>query len=187
MIIGIVSHYAGGKDTVSEYLKKEKEFIYYSLSDIIRDELKKRGMSENRDNLINVGNDLRKKFGNKILAKRSFDKIKKTNKNVVLGSIRNPSEVKFLKKQKNFFLVKIDCPIEIRYERLKERNRIGDIKSLEEFIKKEKQEESSDPSKQQIHKVVQMADLSIDNSGSLNQLYKNINKLIKKLRGESEC
>ena len=40
MIIGITGSYASGKDTVASILQ-EKGFIHYSLSDILREELKK--------------------------------------------------------------------------------------------------------------------------------------------------
>ncbi len=180
MILGLVSFIGAGKDTVASYLVK-KGFIHRSLSDEIRDELKKRKLPETRDNLINVGNELRKKFGNDVLAKRAFEKIKKLNKHAIISSIRNAGEVKFFKKQPEFILVEIYCPLEIRYKRLKKRNRIGDIKSFKEFLLSEKREQASDPSKQQIHKVIKLADLKINNSGTIKQLQNNTDNLINKI------
>jgi dephospho-CoA kinase len=61
MIIGITGPNASGKDTVADILE-EKGFIHYSLSDILREELKKSNKEEIRKNLIKIGNELRKKI-----------------------------------------------------------------------------------------------------------------------------
>ena len=81
MIIGVTGSYASGKDSVAEYLIK-KGFQHFSLSDEIRKELKKRKIKETRQNLIKLGNELRKKHGNEILAKRIIELISKNNKNL---------------------------------------------------------------------------------------------------------
>ena len=38
-------------------------YVYFSLSDIIREELTRRGEPPSRDNLIRAGNELRERFG----------------------------------------------------------------------------------------------------------------------------
>ncbi len=58
MIIGLVGRNAAGKGEAANYLKS-KGFVYYSLSDAIREEAAKRGLEHSRDNLINLGNELR--------------------------------------------------------------------------------------------------------------------------------
>jgi len=75
MLIGLTGKSGSGKDTVADYLK-EKGFIYFSLSDIIREECKKRGKKIERDNLIKIGNELRKKHGPSVLADKTIQKIK---------------------------------------------------------------------------------------------------------------
>ena len=60
MIIGLTGKNAAGKGEVAEYLKK-KGFVYYSLSDVIREEATEKGLEHSRENLINLGNELRKK------------------------------------------------------------------------------------------------------------------------------
>ena len=67
MLIGLTGRNAAGKGEVAEYLKK-KSFYYYSLSDVIRDEIRSRGQEPTREALIEVGNELRQKHGAHILA-----------------------------------------------------------------------------------------------------------------------
>ena len=179
MIIGVTGSYASGKDSVAEYLIK-KGFQHFSLSDEIRKELKKRKIKETRQNLIKLGNELRKKHGNEILAKRIIELISKNNKNLnknyLVSSIRNIGEVNELKKTCSFILVWVDALPKIRYNRLINRQRTGDLQTFEEFIKSENLEKSEDPNKQQLHKVKEMADIIIDNSGTLEELYDELDK-----------
>src|SRR5262245_54894467 len=108
MIIGLTGKNASGKGEAAAFLK-DKSFYYYSLSDVIRDDLERRNVAVTRDSLIATGNELREKFGPDILAKRILEKMD-PNRNFVVDSIRNPSEIEALRKTGNFFLLNIDAP-----------------------------------------------------------------------------
>ena len=69
MIIGLTGKNGAGKTEVSQYLVS-RGFEYHSLSDEIREEVKKRGMEITRDVLTEVGNELRSQFGAGVLAER---------------------------------------------------------------------------------------------------------------------
>jgi len=177
--IGFTGFNCSGKDTAADILV-EIGFKHFSLSDIIRDEIKELGLEENRETLIYVGNDLRKNLGNNILAKRTNEKIKDLDK-AVISSIRNEFEVEELRKNKDFILVSIEASIELRFKRAMDRKRIENIKTLDDFKKIDEKESSDDPGKQQLHKIKEMADYNIPNNGSLDELREKILNLIKKL------
>src|SRR3989338_1653901 len=154
MIIGLTGKNAAGKGEAANYLK-EKGFTYYSLSDVIREEATKRGLDHSRDNLINIGNELRQNFSPNYLAQQINIKIREILKNnpkqnFAIDSIRSPFEAKELMKSKDFTLVGIDAPIETRFKRLLERNRMGDAKTLEDFKKQEQRENLKSDTNQQI-------------------------------------
>jgi len=182
-IIGLTGRNASGKGTVASFLK-ESSYVYHSLSDTLRDELKMRNLEESRDNLIMIGNSLREEGGPGILADLMISNLTSLENHIV-DSIRNPLEVKSLRREyenHNFSLISVDARPEIRYERLKQRNRAGDSSSWEEFLAQEKLEErSSDPNKQQIFETINEADYHIDNSGSLSELKNKIRKIIDNL------
>ena len=141
MIIGLTGKNAAGKGEVAGYLKS-KGFIYYSLSDIIREEATKRNLEHSRDNLIKIGNELRQNFAPSYLAQQINLKIKDNLKdnpkqNFAVDSIRSPFEARELMKNKDFILIGIDASLELRFKRLLERNRLGDAKTLEDFKKQE--------------------------------------------------
>lgn len=185
MIIGLTGRNASGKGEVANYLKS-KGFIYYSLSDVIREEATKRGLDHSRDNLIKIGNELRQNFAPNYLAQQINNKIKNQLKNnpkqnFVIDSIRSPFEAKELMKNKDFVLVGIEAPIEIRFKRLLERNRIGDAKTLEEFKKQEAKENTSGSASQQLDKTFSMAQKVIVNDGTLKEMYGKIDLVLNRI------
>lgn len=178
MIIGLTGTNGAGKTTVADHLK-QKGFAYFSLSDVLRDELKKQNIPETRENLINMGNKLRSEFGANILAKRIIKKIDLT-KNTIVDSIRNAEEVKELKKLKDFIFIAVDAPIELRHKRLKERfGRKEEHKTLEQFREQEQKEFSGDKTKQQLGICMKMANKVILNGGTITELKKEVEGIIK--------
>jgi len=183
IVFGLTGKNASGKGTVAEILKK-KNFTYHSLSDSLRDELKSLKKEETRENLIDIGNELREKGGPGVLADKLIPKLNFENNHIV-DSIRNPLEVITLRKEtllRRFFLISVDANSRLRYDRLCSRGRIGDTDSWEKFVEQEKKEENNDdPNKQQLSRTMQMADYNIDNSGTLQELEAQVNKIISSL------
>jgi len=183
MIIGLTGRNGAGKGSVAEYLQK-KGFYYLSLSDILREDLEKQRKELTRDNLIELGNELRKKFGHGVLAKKTNAKLS-FEKNYIIDSIRNPGEVNALKQNKNFFLIEVDAPADVRFERLKSRDRENDPKTKEEFDELEKKEEKNeDKSWQQLKETREMVNFTLANDSSIEELNKKIDKMLFELSKE---
>lgn len=95
----------------------------------------------------------------------------------MIDSIRHPAEVEALRRVpgRSFVLVAVTAPLEVRYERLKARGRIGDVKDFEEFRHVEQMELSSnDPNGQHVSDVIQQADYIIDNSSDVQDFMAKI-------------
>lgn len=178
MIIGVTGLNGAGKDTVADYLVT-KSFYHISLSDIIRDEARKRKAPLSRDSLIRIGNELRQRFGIGVLAERALERMQ-SDKHYVVTSLRHPGEVEALKKRPDFLLVKVVAPSRVRYERVSVRSGRDDgVSTFDDFVQKEKEEQSSDFYKQQLHKVTTMARVTIDNSGSVEELYPKVDRFLQ--------
>ncbi|MFH1682656.1 MAG: deaminase [Candidatus Woesearchaeota archaeon] len=177
MIIGLTGNYCSGKDTVAEFLQK-MNFYHVSFSDILREELNKRKKETTRQNLIDVGNELRKKYGANILACLALEKLK-DGENFIFTSIRNPEEVNKLKERKDFIMVNVTSPEKVRLERIIKRNREGDPKTLKELREKEAQENSKDPNSQQLQKVAEMAKITLNNDTNKEKLKQKTEQLVK--------
>lgn len=181
MIIGVAGTNASGKDTVANYLKT-KGYANYSLSDIVREECDKRGLPKDRDTLSELANELRRNFGNSVLAGRAMEKIKKDGiayaASIVITSIRSPEEAATLKRLPDFKLIAVDAPIELRYQRTRERGREGDFISFENFKRQEGLEMTGGAEKQNIRAVMQLADETITNDGTTDELHKKIDGIL---------
>jgi dCMP deaminase len=177
MIIGLTGENCAGKSTICDYLMK-KGFYYYSLSDIIREELKAESKAVSRENLIRKGNELREKFGPGILGAKLAQKVQK-DKNYVIDSIRNPAEVEELRKLGRFFLFYVTAPPDVRFERIKAREREEDPRTYVAFLEIEKLEmENADKSKQNIKGTIALSDKKIVNDGDLNELHDHVDKAL---------
>jgi dephospho-CoA kinase len=179
MLIGLTGRNAAGKGEVAEYLKRNG-FHYYSLSDVIRDEIRSRGQQPTRETLIQVGNELRQKYGARILAERILGKIE-ADKDYVIDSIRNPSEVDTLRAAKHFKLIRVEAPVDVRFRRTLMRRRESEPQTLEAFMDVERREEAGDATSQNLIKVASMADDFLVNDGPLEKLYKAIDELLVRL------
>ncbi len=172
-LIGLTGTNASGKGEVARFFKK-KGYAYFSLSDLLREELMKKGKEASRDNLIHIGNRLREKFRADVLAVRVMKRIKGK---AVIDSIRNPEEIRYLRRQKDFILLAVDAAVELRYARAKKRGRVESASTLQEFMAKEAEEMSYLPTGQQLQKCMQMADITIINDSTLENLYLKLEKL----------
>lgn len=176
-IVGIVGLSSSGKGTVVETLETEFGFYATSLSDRIREELQRRGQTETRDLMRTVGNELREKFGADILVKRTEEMISDRNlKKVVIESIRNPSEVGAIKKMGGIILG-IDTSPEKRFELMRRRERPGDARTWEEFLRLDQEEERPEDFGQQNSKCLAMADFRIRNDGTAEELKEKTRQL----------
>lgn len=80
VFIGIVGQIGSGKGVLSNYLMRKFGFTSFSFSSIVHEELRKKGTTSfTRETLQDIGDDLRKKYGDDVLAKRAIDKIRNSN------------------------------------------------------------------------------------------------------------
>ncbi len=176
MIIAITGTNAAGKDTAAEYLVK-KGFTHFSLSDELREIARERGLEPTRENLIALGNELRRLYGTSFLTKRILEKASGTT-HIVLSSVRNPGELEPVKNTDGFRLIAIDAPSQVRYERAKARGRISENVSLESFIQMDAEEMHGGDTEQNLARLIDIADFKIVNDGSFNELYKKLDDAV---------
>ena|SRR3989344_2747228 len=180
MIIGIVGQNGSGKDTVAEYLQS-KGFNHISISNGLREEAARRGIEPTKDNLITLGNQLRNEYGNFILAKIALDKTE-AGKDYVVTSIRNPGEIEELKKSGSFTLLNVEAPLNLRFERMRTRNRQGDPLSYEQFLEIERRENTNQSNTTNIKACQDMANFTIINNGTLEELNNMISQVLEKAK-----
>lgn len=186
MIIGLTGTFAAGKGAVAECLIG-RGFQYYSLSDELRLLLRERGIMPTRDNLIKAGNNLRARNGTGFLAELVIKRLKgaPSVSNAIVDSIRNTGEIDALRRLKDFYIVAVDAPVDVRYERARKRASARDPKSFSEFLVQEKREMLGKRNEQQLAACMKEADFVIKNDGDFKKLYKQIDKVIGEIKAKA--
>lgn len=174
VLIGLTGTNAAGKGEIADFLQS-RGYAPLSLSDILREELAARDLKADRDNLIRIGNNLREAHGPDILARRVMDKVRGPS---VIDSIRNPREVEFFRRQKGFVLIAVDAPIKIRFARTRTRGRDESAATIDEFRQKEESEMTGNETSQQLSLTMAMADWTIINDGTIEELQRKVEELI---------
>ncbi|MEI6850119.1 MAG: AAA family ATPase [archaeon] len=165
MIIGVTGSIAAGKETLTSFLR-EKGFIYFETSKIIKDELFKRGLEDTRWNMQNIGDEFRESLGPGAWMKIMLDRTE-PGKNYIFDSLRNGKEAEFLKENvKDFVLIAVDADQKVRFDRILKRNKVHDPKTWEDFLKVDERDffDKENPLGQQISRCMELSDFKIDNS-----------------------
>jgi dCMP deaminase len=178
MILGVSGLNGSGKGEVVRFLEA-RSFYALSLSDVIRDELRARGLDETRERMIATGRELRAAEGPGALAARLARRLV-ADRNYVIDSVRHPAEVEALRALTGRFrLLWVEADEAIRHERIRERARPGDPRTLAELRRLEGQElGSDDPAAQQLLAVRELADLTVRNDGPLAALHQALQAIL---------
>lgn len=186
--IGLVGSLASGKGVIADYLIKHYGFVSFSLSFIVHDQVRARGISTfTRKTLQDVGDELRAKEGDGALAKRALDILNKEGSTrVIIEGIRNPGEVEFLRKLPHFVLISVDATRAVRFKRIVERGKPWDPKDWDGFLVVDSRDHEDEKNRngQQVHKCMNMADYFIENNKDLDHLYPRIQEVIREISGK---
>lgn len=173
IIIGLVSTLGAGRTTAVKHFQERHGFEVFSLAEVIKAEANKRGLAIDRDYLQELGTRLRETHGNGFLADTLLRSQRwLTNKNpfVIADGFKNIAEVEeFKKRQRHFYLLAIDAPLEVRWKRIEKLRRIGDPQTLEDFSKLDEIDrgqlfEGDIQSGQMVDRVLKEADFRIMNN-----------------------
>lgn len=181
MIIGVVGAVCSGKGFLSDELEK-KGYIKLTFSDILRNEVKRRGIELSRVNLQDLGNELRKNNGADYLARKLLEKVE-PGKDYVLEGIRNPGEINALKEFKDSIIIGIEAPMNKRLQWMIMRNKEKDPHSIEEVKAIDARDNGLNEPEygQRIGKCMEMIDFRIMNDRDREHLKRNVDRVINKI------
>jgi dephospho-CoA kinase len=184
-VIGLTGTIGSGKEMVKEYITKRFSSWYVHLSSMITGDLEKKKISFDRKKMQDVGNELRKQYGSFILAKLAVSYMQRDKEILIVDGIRNPGEVDFLRKTfgRDFLLIAVDAPQQMRFERIKQRGRKIDPKTFEEFVALDERDQGKGEPEygQQTAKCRAMADVVIMNDGTAEDLVKKMEDIFHRI------
>lgn len=173
-VIGITGMPGAGKAVVKEIVQ-EMGYPLVVMGDVVRDEVKRRGLESTPENLGLVMLKLREEEGPAIVARRCIPQIKDAKESVVIiDGIRSPHEVKEFKNHFPFFtLIAIHASPETRFKRLSQRKRSDDPKTWKTFEERDNRE-----LRVGLGDVIAIADHIIVNEGAKGQLRRRFRRLL---------
>ena len=185
-IIAVAGTNGSGKDTLGEVLA-DYDWLAVSVSDFLRDEVKKRGLPVERENLRMVSAEWRRQYGMGVLVDKAVERFKQTDRRyrgVVAIPMRNAGEAKHA-NDLGATLVWVDADPQLRYQRIYSRQRSPeDQKTFEQFQAEEQAEihRTGDKATLSLAAVKDLADIFITNdSNNLQDFRQIVQKALKDL------
>ncbi|MHC1592105.1 MAG: AAA family ATPase [Candidatus Helarchaeales archaeon] len=173
-IYALVGMPGAGKSEATEILKDMKIPVIV-MGDVIREEMKKRGIDITRENMGKFTREIREQEGWDVVARKCLEKINHLNADIIMiDGVRNPEEIDYFREHlSDFKIIHVHASPEIRFQRLKTRGRKDDPLTLEDFKKRDERELSFG-----IQKIIEQADFTVKNEKTKEDLKEQILKII---------
>lgn len=184
MNIALTGKFRAGKDAVAKYLVEKYGYTRFAFGDELKKDFHRRYPEIPKDPKPRVGCQMhgqmmRRLLGENIWVDKCFLSISLTNNErmsnfggasnalpVVISDLRQPNEYERCREE-GFFIVRVSCPDELRIERA--------LAAGDEFKEEDLQHET------ELHIDTFDVDFEIDNSGTLDELHTQIDRMMKAL------
>ena len=178
LVIGVAGMRAAGKTTVNE-VAKELGVSSMEMRSIVVEMMKEKGIEINNRTLREFADELRKKEGYDVVARKTIERIRSMrDKALVVNGIRGYEELKRFKEVfgDNFVLIGVFAPQKMRLDRVMKRNLPEDPKSWEEFVWADEKELGWG-----VADSFAFSDYMIVNTGAKEKMREEVKALLKRL------
>ena len=183
-VIAFVGLPLSGKTTASK-VAEEMGIPVVCMGDVVREEAKRRNLPLTDEVLGKIASELREREGMDAIAKRCIPLIRERGRDVgvvVVDGVRGIAEVEAFKRAfDDFILIAIESPLELRFQRAIKRKRSDDVKTIEELKERDERELSWN-----LGKALEIADFTIENTGSLEDFKDKIRGILEQLAKKVE-
>lgn len=181
-IIGISGTNGAGKDTLGELLAERLGYKFTSVSDILREELTRKGIPHEREHLRALSTEWANEHGHGILTERTIETYEQEEeregyRGLVIGSVRRPAEAEVIQREGGV-VVWVDGDRRVRYDRIQAGNRgrgHTDDLTFEEWCEQEDVELApieGEPGSLNMLGVRKMANIHVDNNFATFEEYR---------------
>jgi len=166
--------------TEAVQVARERGAQVLRMGDFVWDEVRRRALPMEASVVGAVADEMRKRFGPDIWARRTLDAVDRSARVVVIDGLRSLAELDAFRRAlgNDFMVVRIDCPDAVRHARVATRSREDDTASREAFEARDRRELGWG-----LGEVLARADLIIPNEGSIGELRERVAMLLDSLGG----
>lgn len=160
-------------------MARERGFQVLRMGDAVWDEVRRQALPLEALQVGKVANEMRTSHGADIWARRTLESVDREADVVIIDGVRSQAELDAFKEElgADFYLVLIDCPDDLRMERVTSRGRDDDTMSLEAFKARDERELSWG-----LGEILASADKVIPNTGTVEELRSQVSDLLEGLR-----
>jgi dephospho-CoA kinase len=176
VILAVTGMPGSGKSTVSQMLSRKLGCPIVSMGEIVRKEVKRRGLPLEPKIIEEVAKRLREERGPNAVAIMTLNDIAKVlekERCVIVDGLRSMYEVKTFSTVARTCIIAVHSSPWRRLERLLKRGREGDVKSIEEFVLRDRSN-----LRLGIGEVIALADFMIVNEGEMSQLEREVERIV---------
>ncbi|MEM4482079.1 MAG: AAA family ATPase [Desulfurococcaceae archaeon] len=152
-----------GKSILTE-VAREMGIPVYTMGDVVREETLKRFGKITPDLMVGTSVDLRREWGDDIIALRTLSKIEGQHSVVLIDGVRSLGEVEAFRARGETVVIAVHASPRTRFKRLLERKRPGDPSTYEEFSSRDLIELGYG-----LGNVIALADYMIVNEGTIDE------------------
>ena len=194
-VIGLSGTNGAGKDTVGEMLATHHNYMFISVTELLRGEARRRGLQVDREVLRTISAEWRRELGLAVLIDKAVAEFEARGSfydGLVLASVRNPGEADRI-HQLGGTMVWIDADPRTRYERVQSNKAVRaradeDDKTFEQFLFEEEAEMKplgDDKALLNMSVVKEKCDLTIDNSNEDLKQFKDHTERVLNINAKS--
>jgi dephospho-CoA kinase len=173
--IGVVGLNGSGKDEVVKYLNKKYAVPLISVGDMVREIAAGESIEPSRENLDGITKKYFERYGEGYFLKLVIEKIRQNGwKTCGISGIRSPRDIALVREafKQDFILIHVF----ISDERIHQRGSRRDELTYAEFLQQDRVSEELF----HISRSIASADYSISNDGTLEDLQREVDKLVER-------
>ena len=170
VVIILVGLARSGKDTVADFIVNKYNFVKYTFSDVLKEQLEQKEITATKERMLELGDLLRQQMGMDAVAQLLDKKIIEKDKLILVGP-RSIEEIEYFKKKfSDIKIIKVVAGKDERFERKIEANQ-----SETEFFERDQK----DLKTKGLQKALNIAELQINNFETKEELQKEIDTVMQ--------
>lgn len=186
VIIQLVGEAGAGKTEAAKHLAETQDFLPVRVSELIEEYALTRHLvldkSSSREDYLAMHREMKKEHGNSVIVRTIFEK---PSSRIVVDGIRIPNDMNRLKNIGTNVVsqvIALDCPFDIRLQRLRARNQSATSPTVEE-LQADDALDAYDPNPEfpNIRAILEAADHHIDASCSLTEVHQGVDRIVTEL------